>query len=75
LEEAIGSMIRVGPALALIACLGHCLAVENEIEQPSETWGLPRTGTRGLLGESDHKYKIHDRIKLYGETSHVLLQK
>lgn len=61
-------MNRVGSALALIACLGRCLAVANQIEQPSETWDPPRKGTRGLLGESDHKYKIHDRIKLYGET-------
>ena len=27
----------------------------------------PRGGTRALLSESDHKYKMHDPIKLYGE--------
>ena len=69
MELAIGSMIRLGLALALIACLEHSLAVGDKIEQLSETWDLPRTGTRALLGESDHKYKIHDRIKLYGEAS------
>jgi len=61
----------VEQVLALIGCLGYCLALGNEIEQPSEAWDLPRTGTRALLGESDHKYKIHDRIKLYGETLYI----
>ena len=59
--------MRLGPFLALIACLGSRLAIGNITEQASEEWDLPKSGTRALLGESDHKYKIHDRIKLYGE--------
>lgn len=64
-------MMRLGPVLALIACLGSSLVVGNVIEQASEEWDLPKSGTRALLGESDHKYKIHDRIKLYGEMNFI----
>ena len=54
-----------------LATLALCLASIAEADQgknaDSEAWTLPVGGTRALLGESDHKYQMHDPIKLYGK--------
>lgn len=61
-------MARGCLALTAVALfLGQAFAAVSGNELSSAEWELPRGGTRALLGESDHKYKMHDPIKLYGE--------
>lgn len=54
-------------ALALV--FGVSKGFDQDSFDASQQLQVPRGGTRGLLSEADHKYKMHDPIKLYGELS------
>ena len=61
-------MSRPWVALATLAlCAASIVEADQGKNADLEAWTLPVGGTRALLGESDHKYQMHDPIKLYGK--------
>lgn len=62
----MGARVRL-VAVLISLCLGPTLAQVTEVDgfRWATTLTHQRGGTRILLSETDHRYKLHDPIKLY----------